>query len=209
MSLLRRMAPSLAVTRKSRHDPSCSQYRGRYALQSNPAPRNRCARNGANNEYASCSERAANVLTAAFSPLYATVRDRVPTRVHRLDDLQQSMILDVGDSDWVRANSDVISARSTWEAVQKLVVDRGAQRQAALYTGALNAVEDAVNQRDSPRFARAIARADSISGAIETTFDQQEPRGVNSCIRSGWSIFGDTDRSSPCRERRLCGSEVV
>jgi len=121
------------------------------------------------------ARRGANVLTAAFAPLYTSVGDRVPARVHRLDYLQRAMILDISDFDWTRANSDVISANSTWGTVRRLVVDRGAQHQADLYSGALNAVEDAINARDKARFARAITRADSALGTIEVAFDQQLP----------------------------------
>jgi hypothetical protein len=120
-------------------------------------------------------QRAANALTAAFAPIYAAVGDLVPARIHRLDFLQRSLLLDVAQPNWTRAISDVVSARSTWRAVRKIVTDRNAKRQADLYDAALNAVEDAINARDVARFTRAIARSDAALGGIEKAFDHQEP----------------------------------
>jgi hypothetical protein len=60
--------------------------------------------------------RAANALTAALAPIYPEVGDRVPAGVHRLDYLHRSTMLNLAAINWVRANTDSISARSTWLA---------------------------------------------------------------------------------------------
>jgi hypothetical protein len=120
-------------------------------------------------------QRAANAVTAAFAPMYAALGDLVPARIHRLDFIHRSLMLDVAERDWTRATSDVISARSTWRAVRKIVTDRHAQREGDLYNAALNAVEDGINARNVERFTRSITRADVALGAIEKALDHQEP----------------------------------
>ncbi len=113
--------------------------------------------------------------TSCSDHFYPAVGDRVPARVHRLDYLHRSMRLDVAASDWVRANTDSISARSTWRAARAIVTKAGADRQGAAYTGALNAVQDAITARSEPRFSRAIARADRSLGSVEKAIDTGEP----------------------------------
>ena len=120
-------------------------------------------------------QRAANAVTAAFAPMYTALGDLVPGRVHRLDSLHRSLMLDVAERDWTRATSDVISTRSTWRAVRKTVTDRRAQREGDLYNAALNAVEDGINARAPERFRHSITRADAALGRIEKALDHQEP----------------------------------
>ena len=120
-------------------------------------------------------KRAANALTAAFAPIYPSVGDRVPGRVHRLDYLHRALALDIAADNWTRANGDAISARSTWRAIRKTAADHGAQQQADSYDRALNAVEDAIGARSKTRFTSALSRADIALGRFEKALDQEEP----------------------------------
>jgi hypothetical protein len=120
-------------------------------------------------------KRAANALTAALAPMYPAVGDHVPANVHRLDFLDRALMLDVARSEWTRANSDVISAQSTWGAVRTTVVAKGAEAQAHSYTRALDAVQDGVAAQSRSRSQHAIDQAEIALGTIEKRLDRQIP----------------------------------
>lgn len=119
--------------------------------------------------------RAANGLTAAFAPLYAAAGDLVPPRVHRLDFIGRSIGLDVLDGNWVRANVDLVAARTSWQNAESSVRAAGGKSQAAALTERLGAVEDAVGARNVERAKVALASFDRGVAGVETVFDHQEP----------------------------------
>lgn len=119
--------------------------------------------------------RAANGLTAAFAPLYAVAGDRVPPRLHRLDFITRSIGLDLGGNDWVRANNDLISARTTWSRTRGAVVSASGDQAAQGLDEHMAALQDAIAQRKPERARIALAALDRSLGVTEAGFDHQQP----------------------------------
>ncbi len=119
--------------------------------------------------------RPANGLTAAFAPLYRAAGDRVPPRLHRLDFITRSIGLDLAGNDWVRANNDLIAARTTWRGTRGAVVTASGDQAAQGFDEHLAALQDAVAQRKPDRARIALTALDRSLGGTEAGFDNQEP----------------------------------